>query len=591
MKYKTKACDDDMTFQDCELAILRHAVDESEEMSKRELVRNDQIDHIIGILEEFLVRKQLVCYGGTAINNILPTEAQFYNRDVEVPDYDFYSPHALDDAVELADIYYKKGYTEVEAKAGVHYGTFKVFVNFTPIADITYLPETLFKTIQKEAISVAGIKYSPPDFLRMNMYLELSRPKGDVSRWEKVLKRLTILNQYYPFSVGYNCERVNFQRNMDEIPVIDDDMKRAKGGETTLKKSRTMSPSPTSITPTSSSSITTTPYSKSPATTSKSASTIPLRTFSPPEMQTQEKIYETVRDTFIDQGVVFFGGYASGLYSKYMPVKQRRLLQKVPDFDVLSESPTRVALIVQERLADIGIKKDQCHVVKRESVGEIIPVHYEIRIGKDILAHIYEPVACHSYNEIYIDGRKIKVGTIDTLLTFYLAFKYANQAYYYPDRIMCMAKFLFDVQQENRLEQKGMLKRFSIDCVGKQATLDDMRVEKSEKFKELADQRGTREYDMWFLKYNPAKPESKNGKKQGKMCACSKEESDRFPGVSRRETKKTTTNTTPNETPESVKKTIKSPKKTQRRQQTPTKPKSRTNRTKKQAALIKLFGK
>ena len=32
----------------------------------------------------------------------------------------------------------------------------------------------------------------PPNYLRMAMYLELSRPDGDVSRWEKVLKRLTL---------------------------------------------------------------------------------------------------------------------------------------------------------------------------------------------------------------------------------------------------------------------------------------------------------------------------------------------------------------------------------------------------------------
>ena len=144
-----------------------------------------------------------------------------------------------------------------------------------------------------------------------------------------------------------------------------------------------------------------------------------------------------------------------------------------------------------------------------------------------------------------------------------------------------MAKFLFDVQQENRLEQKGMLKRFSIECVGKQATLDDMRVEKSEKFKELANQRGTREYDMWFLNYNPAKPdskeskESKDGKSKGKLCACSKK--------------------TPAPAPESVKKSIKitptptptpTPKKTHHRRVKP-----KANRTKKQAALVKLFGK
>jgi hypothetical protein len=31
----------------------------------------------------------------------------------------------------------------------------------------------IFKQIKKEAISVAGILYAPPNFLRMNMYLEL----------------------------------------------------------------------------------------------------------------------------------------------------------------------------------------------------------------------------------------------------------------------------------------------------------------------------------------------------------------------------------------------------------------------------------
>jgi hypothetical protein len=474
MKYKTKICDENMTFQDCELAILRHAVDESEEQARAVGVRNAEIDRIIDILEDFLIRKQLVCYGGTAINNILPKEAQFYNRDIEIPDYDFYSPKAMEDAVELADIYAKHGYEEVEAKAGVHFGTYKVFVNFTPIADITYIPEGLFNMVKKESISVAGIKYSPPDFLRMNMYLELSRPKGDVSRWEKVLKRLTILNEHYPFKVDYDCHMVNFQRRMTDIPKITNSI----DSEETI----------------------------------------------------QQKIYTTIRDVFIDQGVVFFGGYASGLYSKYMPIKQRRLIEKVPDFDVLYENPNRVCLIIQERLSDIGVKNVK--VNKMEDCGEIIPVHYQVRIGNELLAHVYEPLACHSYNEIDVDGRKIRVGTIDTLLTFYLAFKYVNRPYYNPERLMCMAKFLFDVQQENRLEQRGILKRFSINCVGKQLTLDDIRIEKNEKFKELSDKRGTKEYDLWFLKYNPSKS------KKSKTVEEDTEEAD-SPETSKKSSKKT----------------------------------------------------
>ena len=93
---------------------------------------NPDIKKIITILENFLKSKPLICYGGTAINNILPKQDQFYNKDLEIPDYDFYSKNALDDAVELANLYADAGYVEVEAKAGVHHGTFKVFVNFLP---------------------------------------------------------------------------------------------------------------------------------------------------------------------------------------------------------------------------------------------------------------------------------------------------------------------------------------------------------------------------------------------------------------------------------------------------------------------------
>ena len=74
-----------------------------------------------------------------AINAILPKSDQFYNRDIELPDFDFFSPNALEDTKELCDIYVKAGFIEVEGKPGIHQGTFKVFVNFIPVADITFL--------------------------------------------------------------------------------------------------------------------------------------------------------------------------------------------------------------------------------------------------------------------------------------------------------------------------------------------------------------------------------------------------------------------------------------------------------------------
>ena len=168
--------------EELELKILRNAVDLAEERQKKKAVKGPEIENIINIVEEFLRRKKLICYGGTAINNILPEQDQFYNKDLEIPDYDFFSPNALDDAKELADIY-AKNFDDVEAKAGVHYGTYKVFVNYIPVADITYLNKELYNSILKESISVGSILYAPPNYLRIAMYLELSRPEGDISRW------------------------------------------------------------------------------------------------------------------------------------------------------------------------------------------------------------------------------------------------------------------------------------------------------------------------------------------------------------------------------------------------------------------------
>lgn len=433
-----------LTFSDCELAILRQAVDEAEEIQGKKVANSPEVKRIIGIVENFIRRKGLIIYGGESINRLMPKQDQFYNRDLEIPDLDMYSSTALNDAKELVDIYIKEGFQEVEAKSGQHHGTYKVYVNFIPVADITYMPKELFNALKKDAVRVGGILCSPPNLLRMGMYLELSRPAGDVSRWEKVLKRLSLLNKHYPL-VGKQCAQIDFQRQMADSEFAD-------------------------------------------------------------------KIYDNVQHTLLDQGVIFFGGYALSLYSQYMPPNLRRKLEKIPDFDVLTEEPLLTAQIVKERLSDIGVKNVK--IIKRPGLGEIIAPHYEIRVGNDTVAFIYEPLACHSYNIIKEHGYDIKVATIDTMLSFYLAFLYANRPYFDKDRILCMSNFLFDVQEKNRLAQKGLLKRFSIDCVGHQETVEEMRAEKAAKYAEL--DKNDPEYEEWFLRYRPQDEGKEKSKSKSK---------------------------------------------------------------------------
>jgi len=197
-----------------------------------------------------------------------------------------------------------------------------------------------------------------------------------------------------------------------------------------------------------------------------------------------------------------------------MSKKQSHLVRKIPDFDVLSEEPDNCALIVKESLIRNGFNKVK--IVKHDSIGEIIPEHDEIIVGNETMAFIYKPIACHNYNTIVIKDKEIHIATIDTILSFYLAFLYANIHNYNSDRLLCMAKFLFDVEQKNRLEQKGLLKRFSMNCYGKQPTLEEMRSEKAMKYKELKNTRG-KEYENWFLKYAPGNNISKTEEKDDEI--------------------------------------------------------------------------
>jgi len=436
-----------LTFEEQEMELLHKAVSIAESKLGKKIKESNDILSIIKILEDFMRRKKVVCYGGTAINNILPVSDQFYDKDIEIPDYDFFSPMALKHSKELADMYAKNGYIDVEVRSGMHKETYKVFVNFIPIADITQLEPKIFRVLIKESIRKDGISYAPPDYLRLQMYNELSRPDGDVSRWEKVYRRLLLLNKDHPFKENPKCSQINFMRDFTGNPELND------------------------------------------------------------------TLYKLVKDTMINEGVVFIGGYASSLYGRYMPEDQKKQLQHVPDFDVLAEDPKAVAFILKGNLEEAGFKNVKIN--KKPSVGnDIIIVHYEVVVDDDTLCFIYEPYGCYSFNTIKIKDKTVKVATIETMLMFLLAFLYADRPYYDHERIICMAQYLINVQAKNRLEQKGLLKRFNINCYGNEKTIVEVRSEKASKYEELKNQKDSKEFNKYFFKYIPSKTGAKTIKKK-----------------------------------------------------------------------------
>jgi Poly(A) polymerase catalytic subunit len=182
------------------MEVIERVADQAMSEIDRQNASNPAIKKLLEIVHKFIQQHRLLCYGGTAINLLLPKQDQFYDPKYDIPDYDFFSEIPQVHAMKLADRIAKAGYKSVEVKPGSHMGTFKVFADYIGVADITYLNNSLFRKLWDKRVEKQGIAIVPPNFLRMSMYLELSRPKGDVSRWTKVYTRLLLLNKHYHLS-------------------------------------------------------------------------------------------------------------------------------------------------------------------------------------------------------------------------------------------------------------------------------------------------------------------------------------------------------------------------------------------------------
>jgi Poly(A) polymerase catalytic subunit len=173
----------------------------SDDAQKRidfESAHNPDILKSINVVEAFLRRKHRLCYGGQAINAHLPAKYKFYDPKYNVPDYDFFTPDQIGDIKELVRDLREAGFSEISDREGMHEGTTKLYVNYVPVADLTAIDERLYKLLSEREFKSNGISYMDSNTLRQLMYLELSRPKGEVERWSKVYERLLLLNEFSP---------------------------------------------------------------------------------------------------------------------------------------------------------------------------------------------------------------------------------------------------------------------------------------------------------------------------------------------------------------------------------------------------------
>jgi hypothetical protein len=466
--------------KEIQLSILRSSVEKAENNIGFKKVNNVFVQKIIKIIEDFLKKKKLIIYGGTALNNILPEKNQFYDKKTTFPDYDCFSSDALQDAIELADLYYNNGFKEVEAKSAVHQGTYKVFVNFMSVADITNMNKKLYNNIKKKTIVIDKLHYAPSNFLRMSIYDELSRPESDVSRWEKIFKRLLLLDKFYPINKeNINCNFILFNKNKDFF-----------------KKNQIKNPIKNPI---------------KNIYNNYNEDTIDRE---------DDDIYDIILKLLYKEDIVFLGGFSDMFYLKFLKgikINRDKVIKDNNNYiiDILSKNPENTIKKIKEikeinnNSSEINIK-----VVKKITQDDILPSHYYVTISNNeinVNINIYDSNdKCNSYNTVKIGDNIIKIASIETKIYYYLAFMYLNDKHYDTKRIFCLANFLFLVQEQNILNKRKLLKKFPVNCYGKDKLKEDIREIKTKKYEELKNKKNSLEYHKWFLRYMPNINSSKN---------------------------------------------------------------------------------
>lgn len=400
--------------------IIKHASEVAQAKIDYESAHDDNIIRAIDVVEEFLRKKHRLCYGGQAINAHLPSKYKFYDPEYSIPDYDFFTPNQSADINVLVGDLKKAGFTEISVREGMHEGTIKIYVDYIPVADMTAIDSKLYKILSKREFRLDGISYLDSNTLRMLMYLELSRPRGEVGRWTKVFERLALFNEFVPSmpcKIGRNMFRGGLTKEQTEFTVnFTIQNKRIFAGadllgfyQHALKYGK---------------------QNMSWILTSKK----PIIFFSP-DADTDAK---QIREEF------------NFMNKQRMSMNDRKI-----DYD----------------------ENKQVTIKTYSSRGiDLIPSVKVVSIGNKSLVFIIDQTACHSYFNVPIDDGKImRIASMDTLITLYFSLGLLDSKFFDMGSMECLANQLVQISIKARDNPHDFIFPFiSIRCSGHQTSLPSL---------------------------------------------------------------------------------------------------------------------
>lgn len=161
----------------------------------------------VNLFKEFIIKNELVIYGGTAIDYALRArgDAIYSDEGLKIPDLDVYSPTSVKHAYEFADILYAAGFKGARAIVAKHTETMRVDAGDNHfVADISYFPPEYFK--QLPWVENFGMRSVHPDYQRVDLHSSTAflfdNPPNEVvfDRLKKDIVRFGKLDAAYPMA-------------------------------------------------------------------------------------------------------------------------------------------------------------------------------------------------------------------------------------------------------------------------------------------------------------------------------------------------------------------------------------------------------
>ena len=173
---------------------------------------------VIKLIKGYIKKTNLIVYGGYAQNELILDKNKddgFY-REIDMPDFEIYSPDPIKHSVEMADLLYEKGYYNPKVDSAVHDGTYKIFCNLVNYSDISYMPLNIYNNCP--TIKLKGIRYTHPHFMMTDAYRVYSDLLTSNYRLVKTFNRMSKLFNYYPIDENLQYNQIKYKvKNKDDV--------------------------------------------------------------------------------------------------------------------------------------------------------------------------------------------------------------------------------------------------------------------------------------------------------------------------------------------------------------------------------------